>query len=231
MPLGASRAGLMSTRVDAIPDLDLDHLWWGPSISDISTYPDEDGSLDLSSNGDPQLGQINDRQAAVYDGTDDSHTANQAVSLGESDVWTAAAVFEPIDNNDEGRVFVSGTDGSSLGGFGFGPDFGGDRYRVAHEGVGSVFGGTPTTDPQVFVATYDGSTVIADLNGSEIINESIADPDPLQEKTAIGESGAGSIFFEGSVGAVGTDAAAADATRRDELTNKLADQFDITVST
>lgn len=213
-----------------IPDSGLDHLWWGPSIDDISTFPDEEGVLDLSADGGPVLSDINGRQASSYDGVDDGHRTTTGLSLGSGGVWTAVLVVEPNDNNETVVAFSTGTDGSNAGGYALRIRWDNNDYAVTHSGIVSADAGTPTTDPQVIVATFDGSNAIMDVNGDEVVNESISPPDPVQDATAIGQRSDQTRHLDGVVGAAGHEAAAADANRRDELTEMFGDEFGIPVS-
>jgi len=213
---------------DAIPDTGLDHLWWGPSISSVDTFPDEEGALDLLSGGNPQLTDINGNQAVAYDG-DDDHTTGSAPGFGTNDVWTAAAVIDPPTSGSRQAVQSVGTTSSSFAGYYFGVEPDNSQYVASHTAVQIETGGSLITDPQVIVATYDGSNIILDANKTEQINVSISAPNTPNSKTALGQRGDGATFYTGSIGSGGHEAAAADATRRDELADTLANDFDITI--
>ena len=221
---------LSGRRADAIPDSGLDHLWWGPSIEDISTFPDEEGDLDATADGNPSLGSLNDRQAADYDGVDDSHITDDSPNFGSDNAYTGVVVIDPSDAGDDDSLYFSpGSDPSDFGGYSIAIRWSESSYRVVHAGEGAVSGGTVINEPQVIVQTFDGSNVIVDANGDEQINTSIAAPRNPQPQVAIGQRGDGDNYAAGSVGATGHEATAADANRRDELTNLFADEFDISM--
>ena len=71
-PFGASRAGLMSTRVDAIPDSGANHRW----DMDADPVPDQIGSLDLTLNGP----SVEDDNRISLDGVDDDGTINDPLT-------------------------------------------------------------------------------------------------------------------------------------------------------
>lgn len=228
MPVGGARAGLFGGGV-AIPDTQLDHFWYSKSVDSISPWQDEEGSLDASALGDPQLVSdgINSYQSARYDATDDRHETGSAAPLGSGDEWTAVFVVEGVSSSGDYTLVQDGT----LGSDGYLVGFNSGVWQIAHNGVGNVEGGSPSTDPQVGVATYDGSTAILDVNGTEVINSSIGAPNSPSGQVSIAGRADNSYLLDGDLGAAGHEAAFADATRRDELTNLLADEFDIAVST
>ena len=233
MPLGASRAGLMSVAVDDIPDLGLDHLYWGPAIDDVSQdWEDQDGGLNTSPFGSPSLDAINSTQAVSYDGSGDYHSAD-SWSLGSSGEYTFAIVFEAASVDFSFPVSNGSTNGNS----GWRFRISDDGYQVGHPGVGSSgTQGTVDTDPHVAVGTFDGSNVIVDLDGVEIINESVGTPGSLsgdQSFIAAREDNDGNVadFFPGEIGAVGHEAVGSNSERRDEITNELGSPFGINTST
>lgn len=215
-------------EISAIPDFGLDHLFWGPSIEDVSTFPDAVGDADMSANGDPTLTTLNDRQSVSYGGGPDSHDVATSFGLGDADEWTAVLVINPNDDGESQRWFSMG---GGSGGYNIGIRFGRNDYIFEHSGVTSSNNGPPITGPQVIVATYDGSNAIMDVNGDEVINQSIADLSGPADKTVIANNpDGGGAFANGVLGAAGHEAAAADSERRDELTQKLADEFEISLS-
>ena len=230
MPFGASRAGLMSVAEDDIPDIGLDHLWWGPSMKTADTYPDVEGALDMSAVESPQLSDINDRQAADYDGSNDAHTVSSSPSLGDNDAWTMVVVYDLADDGSANVAFDLGSNGSDFGGYEFNVRFDNDEYQMGHTGVDSVRGGSPSEGPEIAVATYDGSEMILDINKTEIARGSVQGPNAPQNQTDIGRRGDNDQHTNGLIGAVGHEAAAADSSRRDELTDIMADEFNIDLS-
>jgi len=222
-------SGQVLWQANAIPDSGLDHLWWGPSISDISTYPDEEGALDMPSVGGPSLSSINSRQAGGYDGADDAHQVGQSLSLGGSGQYTFVAVYELSDDGTKQTPFSMGRDADS--GFEFGLEFDNSQYRFHHPSVDIIQAGTPSTSPEIAVGTFDGSTAILDINGTEVINAAMAAMNAPEPYTDIARGGDGVNWSNGAIGAAGWEATAADAARRDELTNIMSDEFNISVST
>jgi len=207
----------------AFPDTGLDNFWWAPSIQNIATFPDVEGGLDMSSVGNPTLGSINGVQAALYDG-DDHHEVNTAPSFGPSNTYTLATVFDLTTSDAVFSVGDGRNNGVVLRFF--------DDYRITHPGTGTEFeAGSFSTNPTVLVATYDGSAVTVDVNGSQVGSQSLADPISPTQTTFIGFRGDFGQFADGDIGAVGWEASSADSARRDELTNILGDEFGITVST
>ena len=216
--------------ISSIPDTGLDHLWYGPEISDVSTWPDSEGSLDASASGSPTLSDINGVQAVDYDASD-YHQTDDPAPFGNDNVWTAVAVVEPTDTDSREPVLENGDDN----GFRLAIDFDASDYRVIHNGEEAVAAGSPITDPQVIVATYDGSSTIMDVNKNEQINTSINPPTTPTGAVDIAFSTSLPTDFEGAdyegvTGAAGVEAAAADSNRRDELADLFADAFNIDLS-
>lgn len=215
-----------------VPSSEFDHLWWGPSISDISTFPDRSSSLDLQSDGNPQLSNINSNQAVNYDG--DDHSTGSNLSLGPNDEWTIAAVYNVVDDGTNNRIFQTGSDSNSATGVGFGVRFDGNygskNYNIAHSGVDFINTGSPSTGREVAVASYDGSDVWLDANKTEIIGgQQLSSPNMSGSKTVIGSRGDGNVYTNGVIGAVGFESSFSNATRRDNLTDKLAESFDVSL--
>ena len=236
--MGLKESGLrgslrnVSVGIDAIPDSGLDHFWWGPSIENISIWPDGEGDEDLSHEGEQNsiFGDINGTQAVDYPG-DSYHEGDTALSFGSDNVYTGVAVFQLADNNDVQTVISFGNTQTGGDGSRFQVGFDNDGYRVAHAGVeNSTFVGNADTDPHVAVFTYDGSNIILDIDGEGLLNESLDSPNPPSEPTRIGNDFA-DFEAEGLIAAGGFESDVADSNRRDELTELLADPFDIPVST
>ena len=94
-PFGASRAGLMSTRVDAIPDSGGTHQW-DTNEGSGSTLADSIGALDGAINGATwQSGDGTDDVYLNYDGIDDH------VSLGPE----SQSEFTHFTDELEGTIF------------------------------------------------------------------------------------------------------------------------------
>ena len=205
-----------------IPDVGLDHQWYAPEISDVSTYPDVEGDLDMSAEGDPSLGDINGNQAVDYGGDPDAHSVDSALSFGDGDVWTAVAV---VTKPTQQARFLSSGDGN---GFSIGTSNGG--YQIEHIGRDAVAGGDVIDEAQVIVATHDGGEVILDANKSEQINTEITSPNSPTNETAIGKrSGEDDLYHNALHGAAGYEPAFADQERRDELANEFASAFGISL--
>jgi len=215
-----------------IPDSGLDHFYWAASINSISTWPDSEGSEDASETASTaSISDINGTDAVDYP-SDTTHQTSNAWSTGASEEYTFLLVFDLDNNNNNNRPIVNGGGGSN--GVVFDVQYGTDNhYRLVHEGVVGVNFGTSDTDPHIAVGTYDGSNIIVDIDGSEALNTAISAPSTPSGTAEIGgDTVIGtSIFTDGRIGAAGWEAAAADVARRDELTNLMADEFGISVST
>jgi len=211
----------------AIPDTQLDHLWLAPTATQADPWVDENGSIDVSSEGSPSLtGSINSNTAMFYDGVDDYHTASSAATTGPNAEHTFVAVVKvnttgnaTIFNNGQG----SGTDGyrylySSIG-----------EYAFISNGQELVSGGSTDANPTVIVGAYDGTNIIIDVNGTEVLNTSVATPNIPTSELDIGDQGDEGNFWDGVIGAVGHESGFGNATRRNELTNSFADAFSITL--
>lgn len=216
-----------------IPDSGLQHLFWGPSIIDPLHYPDVEGELEALSSDDPKFSSINNRQAAVYDG-DDSYSVGSSLPLpSNSNNFTIAVVIDPIDNGSKQRLFDMGSTASTSGGYELQIEFGNSRYGLALSGQNKVVGGTLETGPQIIIATFDSSTgrYILDVNKTQKINttDSTSGMASPQENTTIGAGAGGIDGTKGAIGAAGHEKGFADETRRDELTDIFADEFNISV--
>ncbi len=146
-------------------------------MSAVDPWPDEEGTADASAIGDPQLdgSGINSEQAVLYDGTDDGHQTSSAFGLGSNSEWTAACVFQLNDNGSTQTLIENGDIGTDDG-YRLAAQFDNNQYRFIHSGVTAATGGTPDTNAHVLVVTYDGSNIIADLDGSEIVNSAVSGP-------------------------------------------------------
>ena len=218
-------------RISALPDVGLDHFYYAPSLSSVDPWTDAEGSIDLSATGDPQLvaESINNEQAVEYNGSDDRHQGASTGSFGSNGEWTAAGVIERSSSDSDNSVFFEVGDGSNGYAVAAAEPSGG--YGVVHRGVQQATGGSLDTDPHVYVATHDGSAIYLDIDGSTIIDgETIDSPIDPTDHITIGQRADGGENLIGAVGAGGHEAAFADATRRDDLTQKLGDAFGIAVS-
>ena len=212
--------------LSAIPDIGLDHFYWSQELETVDPWSDEEGDKDLSASGDPILQDgINNNQTVSYGGGD-SHISVSAAALGSNQVYTFAVVFQLDDANTDQSLFLNG-DVSGGNGYELAIDDG--SYRVFHHGNASETAGTVDTDPHVAVGTYDGNDIILDIDGANIMNRSHVTPDNPDGAIKIAEGSQNNLV--GDVGAAGHEGAAADANRRDDLTEMLAEPFDIPIST
>ena len=217
-------------RIIAISDLGLDHFYYSQELESTDTWPDEDGDLDASAVGSPTLNSsgINGYQTVDYADIGDRHETASNWGLGENNVWTAVAVaqLDSLSSNQQ-RIGYSDSDGN--GGYRFGEQNG--NWDVINFGGGGIETASADTEPHVHVLTYDGSNVIWDIDGTEIYNTSLSGPaDPTGYSAFGGQPGFDDGSLNGTLGAFGHENAASDASRRDDLTQKLGDAFDITVS-
>ena len=235
--MGLKESGLrgslrnVSVGIDAIPDVGLDHFYYAPSLTSVDPWTDEKGSIDLSANGSPQLvpDSINNEQAVEYD-SDDNHQGSSTGSFGADGEWTAAGIIERSSSDSGFSVLFEVGSGSN--GYAILADENNSGYTVVHRGADQVTGGSLDTDPHVYVATHDGSAIYLDIDGATAIDGATIDsPSDPTDHITIGERANGGEEFVGSVGAGGHEAAFADSTRRDELTDLLAEPFGISTST
>ena len=209
----------------AIPDSGMDHFYYSQEIGSIDPWPDEVGDLDAASDSNPSLVSdgINGFQSVEYSGGANHQTADPWPIV--SDEWTAAGVIEPDTVSGDQVIIWNG-------------DSGGYRIRIisgefecGHPGVDVATTGSATTDPTVWVATYHDGNVILDANGEEQLNAAIGPPvDPTDNATIATRPDQSTNPYDGLMGAVGAEARSAEASRRDEITNNLADAFNIDVS-
>jgi len=214
------------------PDTGMDHFYWAPSLSSVSTWPDLEGSNDATSFGSPSLSAsgINGVQAVAYDGSNDYHETSSAGSLGATSEYTFVVVFELQSNSGFQSMLSNGTNGG-FGGYRFFSDQVDDDFDIGHTGVDGARAGSVDLDPHVAVGTYDGSNATLDIDGSQVFDTPIGTPNSVNDHMTFGQRGDGTEFADVLIGALGHEAASANATRRDELTDLLADRFGITTST
>ena len=111
-PFGASRAGLMSTRVDAIPDSEADqkliHRW---VLDDVNgTVEDSEGDADGTNNGVTSVdGDFAGGSAGDGDGVDDHILTTTLGDFGSQmdSSYAFAFSFETTDNGDFAAVIDS----------------------------------------------------------------------------------------------------------------------------
>lgn len=227
-------SGFLSSGIvnaDTIPDTQLDHFYYGPSIDNIGTWPDEEGSEPASSVNSPTISDINGTQAVKYNG--DAHETATPLGTGTDDAYTFAVVYQ-VDDNNQARQQIVGDGEAQSNGWQFLSDSADNTYQIIHAETGFVDFGSPDTDPHVAVGSFDGSTITVDIDGSEAVNATISNPSSPTNQFSIGsgiKSGSTADELDGRVGAAGQESTASDAARRDELTNKLGDAFGISVST
>ena len=147
MPLGASRAGLMSVAVDDIPDSDMFqnpiYQFFAGSIEDSDgtspvDYPEVLAELeDASAVDSPTFRADQDGFKAVeYDGSGDKHewTPNEDIPTGSDPLSVAALVYHRDSNTlmrafsygeeNEGRAFALGVEDGNVETQNFGADSG-----------------------------------------------------------------------------------------------------------
>lgn len=211
----------------AIPDSGLVHRYDAQSESGASTFTDQQGSKDLSAGGGPSLvtDGINGNQSMFYDGSDDQHTDSSPISLGTGNAYTVACVIEPESLSDRAVYFNNG-DGNNNG-IRFFDGSSQSEWRHYHDGsIGQGWGGI-NTNPHVFVATYDGTTLIIDENKTEQLNKNAGISAPTVQ-FSIGSLG-GKNYAHVSVGELLWYDVSKNVTERDEITDFLADRWGITL--
>ena len=159
---------------DAIPDSELpqdglQHEWYAPALEydDGATgqsFDDQQGDFDFSASGDVTFVEngINDLPSFDYDDNNFHEYLPSAIRTGDNNEYTVAFVVDFV-GTDGTRYFIR-TDAGDRG-----ADFAVDdgSWRVVHGGADALNFGTASTDPVVFVAAYDGSTVHLDINDAE----------------------------------------------------------------
>ena len=167
--MGLKESGLraslrsVSTGVSAIPDSGLLHEWDARQLSSASTFDDQVGTNDLTAAGSPSLVSdgINGRQSVLTDGSEDGYDGI-GHGYGSGGEYTIAVVVEP-----QGTVncVFDNQDGSFNNGHAIR-----NGYQITH------YNETSTDDPVlpngavIVVASYDGSDVFIDVNGTTEID-------------------------------------------------------------
>ena len=211
---------------DAIPDLGLDHFYFGPSIEDISNdWADEDGDRDATPINDPSLSDINDVQSVDYSGGA-YHEVSDGWDITEEGEYLFAVVFNP-DEATDAKTPIEFSDRDNVG-WELRFEFDLDQIRLLHPGVDNTSGDIPSTDPQVVVGGYDGDNFVVDVNGENIIDDSGGAPaEPDDETATIGAGDGGENPTNSLIGAAGSSAETPTNSRRDEITDVLMDEFEI----
>jgi len=215
-------------KISTIPDLGLDHSYWSKELDDVDPWPEQNGDLDASAIGEPTLisDGINSNKSVEYNQTEDRHEVEGVFDFNESQEFTAVAVIELDSLTGFQRFGHTAGDG----GFRWGVDDGNYEFNL-FGGDGSVDVASADTDPHVHVMTYINGDLIWDVDGSTIYRESeVAADDPDSGFALFGQQGFDDGSLGGLAGAYGHEAAPADADRRDELTDTLADEFGISTS-
>ena len=149
-PFGASRAGLMSVRRDAIPDNGLLHDF-NPESLDLSdsdtveSWSDSEGSLTVTGSAKYVETGHADKPAVEFNRSD-----GDVLSETDADVSQEFAIFAVSEANDDGNFqdMVGSTNDREIE---LAYDFRSDNrnYRITAAGDGFV-GGDVTTDPIVY---------------------------------------------------------------------------------
>ena len=184
MPLGASRAGLMSVAGDDIPD-ELEHQWdtRESNVSDgtIESVPDQIGDIDLTAENGPDFveGGLNGEDVAVLNGSD------QAFSYEFPETFQRpATMFFVISHNDKGgsnQVWRDENVSGNRNEFRLRPDDGETDTFVCGPSDTDV-SEAPTGDQIWTIAIDDDSEVVWRLNGSVIkTDDDASDSDVLAD--------------------------------------------------
>jgi len=152
-----------------IPDTGLLHDYDASSLDladgdTVSTFVDQTGNSDLSSNGAPiyRPSGINDRPAVEYDGVDDIHIGS-VNSFGEEIV---AFIVYQLDDGSNRQIALAGQpDGLFLE-----INNGSGSYQINADGDSSLSGGAPSKGPNIFTA--DWTTAEIRINGSSVVTAS-----------------------------------------------------------
>ena len=215
----------------AIPDLGLDHFYFSKQLTTIDPWRDEDGSEDLSPISTPSIVSdgINGNQSVLYDGVDDGHESTNPGSLGTDGAYLNVGVFE-LDAEASGNntIWYNGEGGTD--GIGFEARVDDGDYLINHTGNEFVRGGSTDSEPHVYVLTFDSTNVILDIDGSNVINTTISAPTEPTGPMQIAYNNNEGRHFDGFIGSAGHESAFAGSERRDNITQKLADEFDIATS-
>ena len=165
MPFGASRAGLMSTRVDAIPDSAISHYDATDSGSvttsngSITSVEDLIGNRDLSPTDDPQLvsSGISGNASFETDGDNDEGLINTDTYVNDED-FAVVMVYE-IQESVNSNQFLFGTGGGG-GRDGIQDDDGGEfqHFRGDINNENSGYSPDGNAHILVWVCESDGTT-------------------------------------------------------------------------
>jgi len=171
------------TVFTAIPDSGLVHRYSAKSQSDATALLDQQGSTDMSAVGAPTYSNslINGYPGFTTDGNDDAFSSG-LWSIPNSG-WTIAFVGRFATEQDFKYAWAQG-DVSSRGiGLAKAAD---DQWIIVQDDTNHL-GGTIDQNLHKYIATYDGSNVLLEVDGSVVINESATDPSPSGDASIGGD--------------------------------------------
>ena len=174
MPFGASRAGLMSTRVDAIPDSVVAHYdaTEEETIGSISSIDDLVGSFDLSGNCEVISSGINDQQTYRFDGSEDMRI--ESTGMATTEPWGVVFVVEPQESVNSNSFWIEFNADSAGSGI---QDDDGGTFDIHRENV-DMNGDTPSSEPQILTyKAYDADRVEFRVDGETQADDSLAGGD------------------------------------------------------
>lgn len=206
IPITRQRALQVSGRSLArndIPDIDILHSRYdarqlGLSDGDlVSQWDDESGNgHNLSVNGDPTFRKnaVHGLDAIQFDGSDD---AMQVTWTSISQPNTVGVLLEPLTVDVNGHFVENKTDGdtsnrATVQVLGEDPD-----WRI-YAGGSTVDGGTPTTEPHIITAKFDGSDSLLRADGYEVLSGDPGD-NPYDGLSVGADIDSNSHYYEGYI--------------------------------
>jgi hypothetical protein len=128
---------------------------------EITTYTDQEGTLDLSDLGDPkyQTNVINGEPVSRYDGTDDAHQ-NSSSSISQPLHIFVVGKLNTLSNGNN-QQFTGGTVQVQY-------DNSADAWGLF---AGSaISGGSPDTNFHIFTAKFDGANSYLRVDGTQLVS-------------------------------------------------------------
>lgn len=221
---GGARSSLRNVRVGGIPDSgDLQHHYIAGEEtyndgSEITTFTDQQGSLDLTDIGNPkyQKNVINGKPVSRYDGSNDAH------DVGSSSINQPLHVF-----------LVGALDTLSNGG---NQQFTGGLVQIQYDnGVdgwglfagSAIAGGTPDTNFHIFTAKFDGTNSYLRVDGTQVVSGDAGTFDFTD--LTLGANNGDSQWLNGDIAEVAFHGSALSSSEESDWENYLSDKYGIAI--
>lgn len=155
-----------------IPDSGLEHDYDATALSasdgsSISTFTDQQGSLDLTGNGVYRTSGINGNPSIETDGDDDKFDAAGSTFAQPNHIFMVAQALNPNELSEQSKFFSTATGSNAHL---FGPD--GSGSWGAYSGA-EIAGGSTDTNPHVFTVLFDGANSYVRVDGTEVASGDI----------------------------------------------------------